>query len=70
MKLYSTKQCVKCQFLKKQLEDKSIFFEYIDINEDNQALNKLMKNNLVSLPIVEVKEGQFLQDVKFADLAL
>ncbi len=70
MKLYSTKQCMKCQFLKKQLEDKSVSFEYVDIHEDSNALNKLIKLNMVSLPIVEIKEGQFLQDVKFADLAL
>lgn len=70
MKLYSTKQCMKCQFLKKQLEDKCISFEYIDVHEDSKSLNKLMEKNLISLPIVETKEGKFLQDVKFADLAL
>lgn len=70
MKLYSTKQCVKCQFLKKQLEDKSIHFEYIDVQEDGAALDRLIERNLVSLPIVEKIDGTFLQDVKFADLAL
>ncbi len=70
MKLYSTKQCIKCQFLKKQLEDKSIDFQSIDIEEDSSALDKLTKLNLVSLPIVETREGEFLQDVKFTDLVL
>ncbi len=70
MKLYSTKQCVKCQFLKKQLEDNEVNFEYIDIQENQTALDKLMEMNLISLPIVEKIDGTFLQDVKFADLVL
>ncbi len=70
MKLYSTKQCMKCQFLKKQLEDRAIDFQYIDIQENESAFNKVMELNLVSLPIVEMANGEFLQDVKFTDLVL
>ncbi len=68
MKLYSTKQCGKCQILKKQLEENNIAFEYIDVHKDEKALDLLLSKNLSALPIVE-KNGEFIENANYGLLA-
>lgn len=61
LKLYSSKNCNKCQVLNKILLKNNISFEYIDVNIDIDALDFLQKNNIFSLPVV-TENGVIISD--------
>ena len=54
IKVYSKPNCVKCEFTKKYLTDKSIEFEEIDVFENAEALQMLRDKGYSEMPVVDI----------------
>ena len=70
MKLYSTPACWHCNQLKKELIDRGIDFELMDLDDDkvrDEALELIKQTGKDELPIV-VKDGKIFNNPKIEDL--
>lgn len=54
IKVYSKQNCVRCEMVKRYLNDKAVPFEVIDVLEDNKALALLRDEGYAELPVVDV----------------
>ena len=56
--VYSKQNCVRCEMVKRYLNDKGVSFEEIDVLEDNKALASLRDKGYAELPVVDIG-GEF-----------
>lgn len=61
--LYGREGCFQCKMLKQFLERNSIKHDYVDIDKDSEANEKVKNYGFTSLPIVEV--SQEILDLEF-----
>lgn len=54
IKVYSKQNCVRCEMVKRYLNDKGVPFEVIDVLEDNKALASLRDKGYAELPVVDI----------------
>lgn len=55
VKVYSTKTCPHCILVKDFLRDHKVKFEDIDVEEDDKALQKIIKKSgQMNLPVIEI----------------
>lgn len=59
---YGKKNCMKCKMTKKWLENHSIPFRYVDIEDDEKSLNMLKSMGHKTLPVVFKDEKFFFSD--------
>ena len=52
--VYSKPNCVRCEMVKRYLNDKGVPFEVIDVLEDNKALASLRDEGYAELPVVDI----------------
>lgn len=52
IKVYSKTNCVACKFTKNWLKNNNLDFKEVNVEEDLDAYNYLMANNLRTLPVV------------------
>ena len=52
--IYSKQNCVRCEMVKRYLNDKGVPFEVIDVLEDNKALASLRDEGYAELPVVDI----------------
>ncbi len=53
--LYSTPSCPYCVMAKEFLEENKVKFEYIDVNENQQAAEEMVEKSVqMSLPVIDV----------------
>ena len=62
MKLYTKTVCPKCLWVKSELSQVGIEAELINIDQDQQAMSKIIAAGFSSVPILEVN-GEFIGDV-------
>lgn len=53
--VYSKPNCMQCQFTKRFLKENDIAFETKDVEEDEEALQEVMKLGFKSLPVVSAE---------------
>lgn len=63
MKLYTKTICPKCLWIKSELQRAGIEADIINIDQDEQAKQRLIDAGFLSVPILEL-EGKFIGDVK------
>lgn len=57
VKIYSTPACVYCVTLKKFLEENNVEYEEINVLEDKEAAEEMIrKSNQMGVPVVEIGE--------------
>ena len=64
-KIYGKENCTKCTMVKNTLNKNNIVYEYIDVEKDIEAKNKLTELNAVGLPVIETNinnETKFYTD--------
>jgi glutaredoxin 3 len=59
MKLYTKTVCPKCIWIKSELQRSSIAAEFINIDQDEDARERLVNSGIMSVPVLEV-EGRFI----------
>ena len=59
IKVYSKTNCVACKFTKNWLKNNNLDFKEVNVEEDLDAYNYLMANNLRTLPVV-FKEDELI----------
>lgn len=52
IKVYGTESCPQCSGAKQYLEQKGVEFDYVDINEDDEALEEVKAMKAMSLPVI------------------
>lgn len=52
IKVYSKTNCVACKFTKNWLKNNNLDFKEVNVDEDLDAFNYLLANNLRTLPVV------------------
>ena len=57
MKVFSKPNCIKCELVKRYLNDKGVEFEEIDVFENAEALQMLRDEGYAELPVVDI-EGE------------
>ncbi len=58
VKVYSTPSCPYCETLKQFLKEKGIEFEAVDVSEDKEALDEMVKKTgQMGVPVVDI-DGQ------------
>ncbi|MBB6444444.1 glutaredoxin family protein [Bacillus benzoevorans] len=63
MKLYTKTFCPKCLWIKSELQRARIEADIINVDQDEQAKQKLIDAGFLSVPVLEL-EGKFIGDVK------
>jgi glutaredoxin len=63
MFLYTSPTCVKCKQVKKVLEDKSLSFTELDIEDDALARADLLARGYMSLPVLKIND-EYVSDFK------
>lgn len=53
IKVFTKDNCMACKMTKNVLKDLGIDFSEVNIDQDSEAFNYLIENNLRTLPIVE-----------------
>lgn len=53
VKVFTKDNCMACKMTKNVLKDLGIDFSEVNIDQDSEAFNYLIENNLRTLPIVE-----------------
>ena len=56
--VYSKPNCVRCEMVKRYLNDKGVKFEEIDVFKDAEALAMLRDKGLSQMPVVVIN-GEF-----------
>lgn len=59
IKVYSKTNCVACKFTKNWLKNNNLDFKEVNVEEDLDAYNHLMANNLRTLPVV-INDGELI----------
>lgn len=60
VKIYSTPSCPYCYLLKEYLKENKIEFEDVDVSQDEEALNEMVrKTGAMAVPVLEV-DGQIV----------
>lgn len=54
MKVFSKPNCIKCELVKRYLNDKGIEFEEIDVFENAEALQMLRDKGYSEMPVVDI----------------
>lgn len=54
LKLYTRTVCPKCFGVKAAIEENNLNVEFINIDHDAAALQKIQNNNISSVPVLEV----------------
>ena len=55
IKVYSTKTCPYCKLVKEYLKEQQIAFSEIDVGEDSNAANEMVKiSGQMGVPVVDV----------------
>ena len=54
MTVYGKPNCIKCELVKRYLNDKGVPFEEIDVLEDDKALASLRDEGYAELPVVDI----------------
>jgi len=55
VKIYSTPTCIYCQTLKQYLQEKNIQFEYIDVSQNKEAMEEMVKKSgQMGVPVVDI----------------
>lgn len=57
IKVYSKPNCIKCELVKRYLNDKGVEFEVIDVFENAEALQMLRDKGYSEMPVVDI-EGE------------
>lgn len=52
IKVYTKNNCMQCEFTKRKLDEYKIPYEVINVEEDQEALNDLLNEDLRSMPVV------------------
>lgn len=63
MKLYTKTICPKCLWVKSELQHAGIEAEIINIDQNEQAKQKIIEAGFLSVPVLEF-EGKFFGDIK------
>ncbi len=63
MKLYTKTICPKCLWVKSELQRARLEVDIINIDQDEQAKQRIMDAGFLSVPVLEL-EGRFIGDVK------
>lgn len=58
IKVYSKQNCVRCEMVKRYLNDKGVKFEEIDVFKDAEALAMLRDKGFSQMPVVSI-DGEF-----------
>ena len=58
-KLYTTKNCTNCVFLKSLINSQKLRIEIVEAQEKH--ISYLQKNNIAAFPVLEIKAGQKLE---------
>ncbi len=57
VKIYSTPTCVYCVTLKRFLEENNIDFQEVDVSEDREAADEMIKKTgQMGVPVVEIDD--------------
>lgn len=56
IKLYTKTICPKCILVKRELDNKNIQYELINIEENEEARNKILNSGFMATPILEVDD--------------
>ena len=62
MKLYTKTVCPKCIGVKAIIEEEKVSVELINIDHDEAAKQKLIDQNILTVPVLEVN-GQLISDL-------
>lgn len=62
MKLYTKTVCPKCIGVKSKIEEEEATVELINIDHDEVAKQKLIDQNILTVPVLEVN-GQLITDL-------
>ena len=54
IKVYSKPNCIKCELVKRYLNDKGVEFEEIDVFENAEALQMLRDKGYSEMPVVDI----------------
>lgn len=54
IKVYSKQNCVRCEMVKRYLNDKGVPFEEIDVFKDKEALARLRDEGRSEMPVVDI----------------
>lgn len=55
VKVFSTPSCAYCVTLKEFLKEKNVVFEEVDVSQDENALNEMVKKSgQMGVPVVEI----------------
>lgn len=61
IKIYTTPTCPYCQLAKDFFEKKNLFFEEIDVSQDQKALEEIIeKTHQMAVPVIEIEEEIFV----------
>jgi len=63
MKLYTKTICPKCLLVKSELQRAGLEVDIINIDQDEQARQKIIEAGFLSVPVLEF-EGKLMGDVK------
>lgn len=57
IKIYSTPTCPYCVLVKEYLKEKGFEFEDIDVSQNKEALNELIKKTgAMAVPVIEIEK--------------
>lgn len=54
IKVYSKSDCVQCRFTKMWLQEHAFDYETVDVEKDDESLDKISKAGYKALPVVEI----------------
>lgn len=52
--LYGKKNCLQCKMIKKFFDENSVIYDYIDIEEDSSALQRVKELGFSAAPVTEI----------------
>ena len=53
IKVYGTERCAQCKGVQEYLKQKDIDFDYVDVNQDDAALEEVKAIGALSLPVIK-----------------
>lgn len=59
VKIYAKTACPKCKLLKEKLKDNNIEFEEVNIDENQEALDKLIDRGFSSAPVLQYNDSMY-----------
>lgn len=64
MKFYTKRLCPKCIYIHNALKQENIPYTLIDVDNDKEALEYLKSKGFSTMPIIELDDNTFINDVK------